>query len=49
MAATYAQSCIAGSTPAGILEFVGTAEVVKDWDLVRAALGYEKVNYLGYS
>ncbi|KZP17745.1 alpha/beta-hydrolase [Athelia psychrophila] len=49
MAATFANSCNALSTPAGILAHVGTADVVKDWDSLRAALGYKTVNYLGYS
>ncbi|KZP19742.1 alpha/beta-hydrolase [Athelia psychrophila] len=46
---TYAQSCIDGSSPAGILEFVGSAETVQDWDSVRAALGYEKMSHWGLS
>ncbi|KAF7976114.1 hypothetical protein HWV62_7549 [Athelia sp. TMB] len=46
---TYAQSCIDGSTPPGIVEFIGTAETVQDWNSLRIALGYEKMSYLGIS
>jgi hypothetical protein len=37
------------STPVGILEHVGTKEVIQDWDTMRAALGYEKVSFAGVS
>ncbi|KAJ6592384.1 hypothetical protein B0H19DRAFT_1055115 [Mycena capillaripes] len=37
------------STPAGIMQHVGTIEVIRDWDAVRAPLGYEKVNCVGVS
>ncbi|KAJ7798985.1 hypothetical protein B0H14DRAFT_3886271 [Mycena olivaceomarginata] len=37
------------STPVGILEHVGTNEVIQDWDTMRAALGYEKVSFAGVS
>jgi pimeloyl-ACP methyl ester carboxylesterase len=32
-----------------LLPFLGTADVARDMDLVRAALGEEQVTYLGYS
>ncbi|KAF7353939.1 hypothetical protein MVEN_01080200 [Mycena venus] len=35
--------------PAGIIQHVGTAEVIQDWDAIRAALGYEKVHLVGVS
>ncbi len=34
---------------ADLLPFLGTADVARDMDLVRAALGEEQVSYLGYS
>ncbi|KAJ7082029.1 hypothetical protein B0H15DRAFT_1024611 [Mycena belliarum] len=42
-------SCADNSTPAGIMEHLGTVEVIQDWDSVRAALGYEKVSFAGIS
>jgi pimeloyl-ACP methyl ester carboxylesterase len=33
----------------GILPYVGTANVARDMDALRAALGEERLNYLGYS
>ncbi|KAJ6473302.1 Alpha/Beta hydrolase protein [Mycena vulgaris] len=42
-------SCVNDSTPAGIMEHIGTIEVIQDWDSVRAALGYEKVSFVGVS
>lgn len=47
--ATYARSCIDRSTPKGIVAHIGTDETVQDWDNLRHALGYEKMNLLGYS
>lgn len=32
-----------------VLRHVGTANVVRDMDAIRAALGFEKMSYLGYS
>ena len=32
-----------------VLAHVGTCEVVRDMDVIRAVLGDEKLNYLGYS
>ncbi|MCX5045664.1 alpha/beta hydrolase [Aldersonia sp. NBC_00410] len=39
----------ADRTGAEFLKHVGTYEVVRDMDIIRAALGEEKMNYLGYS
>ncbi|KAJ7157984.1 hypothetical protein C8R43DRAFT_882882 [Mycena crocata] len=46
---TYAQSCIASSTPPGIVQHIGTRETVQDWDRVRAALGYDIMHHFGIS
>ncbi|WP_435298614.1 alpha/beta hydrolase [Timonella sp. A28] len=43
----YAQACKENSGP--ILEFVDTQSVARDMDLMRALVGDEKLNYLGYS
>ncbi|KAK4969361.1 hypothetical protein LTR42_008628 [Elasticomyces elasticus] len=43
------QSWLNMSTPAGILDHVGTREVVQDYDLIRGALGYKRINFLGAS
>lgn len=45
----YSQSCIEHSTPKGIIAYLGAAYVAQDWNSLRAALGYEKLNYLGCS
>jgi pimeloyl-ACP methyl ester carboxylesterase len=45
----YAQRCAERSGGAGVLANMGTREVVKDLDILRAALGEEKLTYLGYS
>jgi hypothetical protein len=45
----FYSAAINDSTPAGIMEHVGTIEVIQDWDSVRAALGYEKVSFAGIS
>lgn len=37
------------SSPAGIVKFTGTNEVVQDYENIRKALGYQKVNFLGLS
>ncbi|KZP21579.1 alpha/beta-hydrolase [Athelia psychrophila] len=49
IASTYAQSCIASSTPPGIVEYVGSKQTVEDRNSVRAALGYEKMSLMGLS
>ncbi|KAJ7121509.1 hypothetical protein C8R44DRAFT_786373 [Mycena epipterygia] len=46
---TYAQTCIDLSTPPGIVQLIGTSEVVQDWDRVRAALGYDTMHHFGIS
>ncbi|KAJ6617292.1 hypothetical protein B0H10DRAFT_2034233 [Mycena sp. CBHHK59/15] len=43
----FYSACTNNSTPAGIMQHVGTIEVIQDWDSVRAALGYEKWNFCG--
>jgi hypothetical protein len=45
----FLSAAIKDSTPAGIMNHLGTIEVIQDWDSVRAALGYEKVNFAGVS
>ncbi|TVY40872.1 putative hydrolase, partial [Lachnellula subtilissima] len=47
--AVVIQSWIDNSSPPGIIEHVGTREVVQDYEMVRRALGYEKINFLGAS
>jgi pimeloyl-ACP methyl ester carboxylesterase len=37
------------STPPGIIDHVGTREVVQDYDMIREALGYDKIHFLGAS
>lgn len=37
------------STPPGIIQHVGTREVVQDYERIREALGYETINFLGAS
>lgn len=46
---TVIQSWIDSSSPPGIIEHVGTREVVQDYEIVRKALGYVKINFLGAS
>ena len=43
----YAELC--GERNAGVLERLATADVARDLDLLRAALGEERLTYLGYS
>ncbi|KAJ7513112.1 Alpha/Beta hydrolase protein [Mycena galericulata] len=45
----FYSSCTNNITPAGIMQHLGTIELVQDWDSVRAALGYEKVSFAGVS
>ncbi|KAF4628966.1 hypothetical protein G7Y89_g9180 [Cudoniella acicularis] len=47
--ATAIQSWIDNSSPPGIIQYVGTKEVVQDYEQVRKSLGYQKVNFLGAS
>lgn len=44
----YAAKCVE-RTGADLLEHVGTREVVRDMDVIRAVLGDAKLNYLGFS
>ncbi|RZK94334.1 MAG: alpha/beta hydrolase [Rhodococcus sp. (in: high G+C Gram-positive bacteria)] len=44
----YADKC-ADRTGVDVLAHVGTYDVVRDMDVIRAVLGDEKLNYLGYS
>jgi hypothetical protein len=43
------QSFNESSSPPGFVQFTGTNEVVQDYEMIRAALGYEKINFLGLS
>lgn len=45
--AEFAQACLTHTGP--LLEFVDTESAARDLDLLRAVLGDEKLNYLGYS
>ncbi len=45
--ADFAQACEAGSN--GILPYISTENAARDMDLLRAVLGDEKLNYLGFS
>ncbi|MFZ2174059.1 MAG: alpha/beta hydrolase [Rhodococcus sp. (in: high G+C Gram-positive bacteria)] len=44
----YAQKC-AERTGVDVLAHVGTYDVVRDMDVIRAVLGDDELNYLGYS
>jgi pimeloyl-ACP methyl ester carboxylesterase len=46
---SYAQRCAERSGGAAVLAHVGTRDVVRDLDILRAALGEEKLTYLGFS
>lgn len=48
-ATKYANSCSTQSTPQGILAHLSTNELIQDWDLLRAALGYETMHALTWS
>lgn len=43
------QSFEESSSPPGIIEYIGTKEVVQDYEMIRIALGYQKVHFLGAS
>lgn len=45
--AEFAQACLTHTGP--LLEFVDTVSAARDMDLLRAVLGDEKLNFLGYS
>ncbi|KAJ7246158.1 hypothetical protein B0H12DRAFT_768573 [Mycena haematopus] len=42
-------AAIKDSTPAGIMQHLGTTEVIHDWESMRTALGYETVSFAGVS
>ncbi|KAJ7708607.1 hypothetical protein B0H16DRAFT_656201, partial [Mycena metata] len=42
-------ACTKNTTPVGVMKHIGTIELVQDWDSLRAALGYDKVNFAGVS
>ncbi|WP_307868108.1 alpha/beta hydrolase [Umezawaea beigongshangensis] len=44
----YAEKCAANTSPE-VLANVGTRDVVRDLDVMRSALGDEKLSYVGYS
>lgn len=46
-ARTFAQSC--GEKYGDTLKHLGTKDSARDMDLIRQALGQERINYLGYS
>jgi pimeloyl-ACP methyl ester carboxylesterase len=46
---SYADKCTKNSGGAEVLANVGTRDVAKDLDILRAALGDQKLTYLGYS
>ena len=43
----FGQACLAGTGP--VLEYIDTISTVRDLDMLRAVVGDEKINYLGYS
>ncbi|WP_285611102.1 alpha/beta hydrolase [Actinokineospora globicatena] len=45
----FAEKCAQRSGGAEVLANVGTRDVVRDMDVLRSALGEEKLDYLGYS
>jgi hypothetical protein len=48
-AANAIKSWVENSTPPGIIEHVGTREVVEDFNQIRLALGYNQIHWLGGS
>ncbi|KAJ7221372.1 Alpha/Beta hydrolase protein [Mycena pura] len=45
----FIQSCVDNSSPPGIVQHVGTAELIQDYDAIRAALGYAQLHFVGVS
>ncbi|KAF7295890.1 hypothetical protein HMN09_01132700 [Mycena chlorophos] len=45
----FIQSCVDNTSPPGIVQHVGTVEVIQDYDAIRAALGYEQMHFVGVS
>lgn len=46
---TYAEQCVVRSGGADVVANAGTRDVARDMDVLRAALGDQKLTYLGYS
>ena len=44
-----AQSFTKWTKPPALVQHTGTKEVVQDYESIRRALGYEKINFLGLS
>lgn len=49
LSAESIQSWVNNSSPPGIIEHVGTREVTQDYEMIRKAFGYERINFLGAS
>ncbi|KEF62526.1 uncharacterized protein A1O9_00499 [Exophiala aquamarina CBS 119918] len=49
VSAAAIQSWIDSSSPPGIIQHIGTREVVQDFNQIREALRYEQIHYLGGS
>lgn len=47
--ATMIKSFVDLSTPPGIIQYTRTREVVQDYEMIRKALGYGKIHFLGLS
>ncbi|KAJ6493455.1 hypothetical protein C8R45DRAFT_1095947 [Mycena sanguinolenta] len=45
----FYDAAVKDTTPPGIMQHLSTADVIQDWDTIRAALGYEKVNMAAVS
>jgi hypothetical protein len=45
----YVNDCTDRTSPKDFLDHVGSDNIARDYESVRMALGYEKINYLGYS
>ncbi|KAF7362951.1 hypothetical protein MVEN_00646400 [Mycena venus] len=45
----FIDAAIRDTTPPGIMQHLGAVEIIQDWDLMRAALGYDKVSFAGVS
>lgn len=47
--AKFMQDLSHSSSPPGVLEFISVKEVTQDYELIRKALDYEKIHFLGTS
>ncbi|KAJ7861705.1 hypothetical protein B0H14DRAFT_3445177 [Mycena olivaceomarginata] len=45
----FIDAAIRDSTPPGIMQHLSAVEIIRDWDLMRAAFGYDKVSFTGVS